>query len=196
MSFYRVGVHFSFAAVCFCAGLFFPLAHGLGASPFFGTKTVSKLPQLEKLAKERAEAAELRSSAKREAAKEYAIQIEINERKMKQVFIPLRERWSICFLDGVSQRNCCVGHRRLEQTPASYRAFRVLFLGSGFLRSDGSLLGAQEISSRPLVVSISAFSHGWRPVTIRTTFKTSCYSCHIALQRIDVYRSRFPLRSI
>lgn len=43
------------------------------------------LTQLEKLAEEREEAAELRSMAKRDAAKEYAAKLDANEKKLKQV---------------------------------------------------------------------------------------------------------------
>lgn len=41
--------------------------------------------QLKKLAEEREEAAELRSMAKRDAAKEYAVKLDANEKKLKQV---------------------------------------------------------------------------------------------------------------
>lgn len=41
--------------------------------------------QLKKLAEEREEAAELRSMAKRDAAKEYAVKLDANERKLKEV---------------------------------------------------------------------------------------------------------------
>lgn len=41
--------------------------------------------QLKKLAEEREEAAELRSMAKRDAAKEYATKLDANEKKLKQV---------------------------------------------------------------------------------------------------------------
>lgn len=43
------------------------------------------LTQLKKLAEEREEAAELRSMAKRDAAKEYATKLDANEKKLKQV---------------------------------------------------------------------------------------------------------------
>ncbi|CAM9483766.1 unnamed protein product [Ectocarpus sp. 13 AM-2016] len=44
------------------------------------------LQQLKKLAEEREEAAELRSMAKRDAAKEYAVKLDANEKKLKQMF--------------------------------------------------------------------------------------------------------------
>lgn len=48
--------------------------------------------QLKKLAEEREEAAELRSMAKRDAAKEYAVKLDANEKKLKQVPIPVPGR--------------------------------------------------------------------------------------------------------
>ncbi|CAN0136926.1 unnamed protein product, partial [Ectocarpus fasciculatus] len=44
------------------------------------------MQQLKKLAEEREEAAELRSMAKRDAAKEYAVKLDANEKKLKQMF--------------------------------------------------------------------------------------------------------------
>ncbi len=49
------------------------------------SRLFSRQTQLEKLAEEREEAAELRSMAKRDAAKEYAVKLDANEKKLKQV---------------------------------------------------------------------------------------------------------------
>eukprot|EP00752_Nemacystus_decipiens_P002592 g2425.t1 len=56
------------------------------------TREAEVLKQLKKLAEEREEAAELRSTAKRDAAKEYATKLDANEKKLKQMFDKARNK--------------------------------------------------------------------------------------------------------
>ena len=67
--------------------------------------------QLKKLAEEREEAAELRSMAKRDAAKEYATKLDANEKKLKQVCGCLRDEIS---MDAASEWVCFPGVERVR----------------------------------------------------------------------------------